>query len=580
MTTQAQQPYATASLYCGDLDKEVNEAQLYEIFNTVGSVASVRVCRDAMTRRSLGYAYINFQRVEDAERALETLNFSSIKNRPCRLMWSNRNPAQRRSGTNNIFVKNLHPSIDTKTLFDTFSTFGNIRSCKVAMSPDGASLGYGFVDFESEESAKTAIERVNGKLIHEQIVTVSKFIPREERNAAADKKAFQNVYINNLPETYTEEQLQALFAQYGKIAEAKGKLAVFLSPVQAHTKSCFGFVHMQEAEAAAAAVAGLNGTQIDGKQVLACRAQMKSERQRNLRNQFESTRRYNGVNLYVKNLAENIDDARLATEFQRLGNILSHKVMIDPATQKSKGFGFVSFASADDATKAVTELNGFVLEGKPLYVALAQPKEVRRQEMIARYAQRYPMINPVMGVNPMMGGPMYGYYPPQAAGYPRRFPMPPRGVFMAGRPPMGPGQQQRVPGMRPPMNNGRPPQHMAQGKPLQNNMRGQQQRPPNPAYKIGPGVRNTMSPQINAQPQLTIEALAQAPEEAQKQMIGERLFPLIAQQEAALAGKITGMLLEMDNSELLHLIESPEARLEKIREAMLVLQTHAPEETA
>ncbi len=61
---------------------------------------------------------------------------------------------------------------------------------------------------------------------------MSKFIPREERNAAADKKAFQNVYINNLPETYTEEQLQALFAQYGKIAEAKGKLAVFLSPVQ------------------------------------------------------------------------------------------------------------------------------------------------------------------------------------------------------------------------------------------------------------------------------------------------------------------------------------------------------------
>ncbi|KAF8923810.1 Protein phosphatase PP2A regulatory subunit B, partial [Haplosporangium gracile] len=61
---------------------------LFEMFNSVGPVASIRVCRDAVTRRSLGYAYVNFHNVADGERALETLNYTLIKNRACRIMWS------------------------------------------------------------------------------------------------------------------------------------------------------------------------------------------------------------------------------------------------------------------------------------------------------------------------------------------------------------------------------------------------------------------------------------------------------------------------------------------------------------
>lgn len=58
--------------------------------------------------------------------------------------------------------------------------------------------------------------------------------------------------------------------------------------------------------------------------------------------------------------------------------------------------------------------------------------------------------------------------------------------------------------------------------------------------------------------------LAAAPPQEQKQMLGERLFPLIQRMHPDLAGKITGMLLEIDNSELLHMLESGESLKAKV----------------
>merc|ERR1712244_124024 len=83
----------------------------------------------------------------------------------------------------------------------------------------------------------------------------------------------------------------------------------------------------------------------------------------------------------------------------------------------------------------------------------------------------------------------------------------------------------------------------------------------------------TSAPMLEVNP-LTSEMLQDAKPAEKKRLIGERLFPKIQVVEPRLAGKITGMLLEMDNTELLVLLSEQRALMNKINEALAVLKDH------
>lgn len=315
------------------------------------------------------------------------MNFDIIKGRPIRIMWSQRDPSLRKSGVGNVFIKNLDKSIDNKAMYDTFSAFGNILSCKVAQDEQGQSKGYGFVHFETEEAANMSIEKVNGMLLNDKKVFVGRFIPRKEREKELGEKAklYTNVYVKNFGDELNEETLKEMFEKYGTITSHK------VMAKEGKSRG-FGFVAFENPEAAERAVDELNGKELtDGKNLYVGRAQKKNERQVELKRRFEELKmerlnRYQGVNLYVKNLDDSIDDERLRKEFTPFGTITSAKVMLEDG--RSKGFGFVCFSSPEEATKAVTEMNCRIVGSKPLYVALAQRKEDRKAHLASQYMQR------------------------------------------------------------------------------------------------------------------------------------------------------------------------------------------------
>ncbi|XP_059379872.1 embryonic polyadenylate-binding protein B-like isoform X1 [Carassius carassius] len=614
--------YPLASLYVGDLHPDVTEALLYQKFSPAGQIMSIRVCRDVITRRSLGYAYINYQQPADAECALDTMNYEVIKGRPIRIMWSQRDPGLRKSGVGNIFIKNMDESIDNKALYDTFSAFGNILSCKVVCDENG-SKGYGFVHFETQEAANRAIETMNGMLLNDRKVFVGHFKSRKEREAEFGAKAmeFTNVYIKNFSEDIDREKLKSIFSEFGKT------LSVCVMTDESGCSRGFGFVNFENHKDARRAVTEMNGKELNGRVLYVGRAQKRLERQGELKRKFEQIKqeriqRYQGVNLYVKNLDDSINDENLRKEFAPYGTITSAKVMTDGG--HSRGFGFVCFSSPEEATKAVTEMNGRIVSTKPLYVALAQRKEERKAILTNQYIQRLASIRAIPSPTiPTTYQQSSGYYMTSLPQHqvrsfyntvPNLRPVPhwtaqaPRtqapftAQFVRQAVPRRPSttistvrqastqvphvvvNTQQMANIGTQTAGGRTAgtgavvRGVSQYK-YSAGVRNVQQVISAPASVIHQVVQNTEpAVHVRGQESLTASMLAAAPLKEQKQLLGERLYPLIQALYPTLAGKITGMLLEIDNSELLHMLEAPESLHSKVEEAVAVLQAHQAKE--
>ncbi|KAG1065620.1 hypothetical protein G6F42_026797 [Rhizopus arrhizus] len=172
-------------------------------------------------------------------------------------MWSQRDPSLRKTGSGNVFIKNLDPSIDNKALHDTFSAFGNILSCKIAIDENGNSKGYGFVHYETEEAADNAIKHVNGMLLNDKKVYVGRHVPKKERQAKIEqyRAKFTNVYVKNLDESVKDDKLSEMFGKYGPITSA-----IVQVDEEGNSKG-FGFVNFENHEDAQKAVDALNETE-------------------------------------------------------------------------------------------------------------------------------------------------------------------------------------------------------------------------------------------------------------------------------------------------------------------------------
>jgi len=538
--SQLIRPHATGSLYVGDLDPSVQEETLNHYFKQAGPISSIRVCRDSQTRQSLGYAYVNFHNIEDAERALNLLNYqAAVGSKPWRIMWSHRDPSIRKSGVGNIFIKNLHKDINQQQLYDLFSSFGNILSCKVAVDDTGKSKGFGFIHFETKEAAEKAIESTNSLFFENKPVYVGPFIPADKRVRNNPDNIYTNVYIKNIPEDTSKEDFNALVSKFGNVT------SIFLPTHPDGKLKGFGFANFQKHEEAENCVKGLDNTEFRSATLKSNRAMKRQEREEQLRRQREESKKfYEGRNLYIKNLDETYfkDESKFKEEFEKFGTIKRSKIVRD-GDSNSKGFGYVCYETKEDAKKAMEALNGHQFGNKNLYVAPFQSKDDRKQMLNSNRNYRGPPYYPAGFAIP------YGV-PPRGA-----YPAYPRGTYQMGFPgatkQRGGSNKPRAPGSYPP-----------------------QVRNPN----SNPNKRGLPTKGPENSPIAHLASLAHYDKHQRRQIIGDNLYSQILQSkgDSNLAMNLTSIILnthkDIDDSELLAIIEDHNELKNHMEEAFNILE--------
>eukprot|EP01124_Arcella_intermedia_P025770 TRINITY_DN4686_c0_g1_i3.p1 TRINITY_DN4686_c0_g1~~TRINITY_DN4686_c0_g1_i3.p1 ORF type:complete len:572 (-),score=74.67 TRINITY_DN4686_c0_g1_i3:48-1763(-) len=544
-----------ASLYVGELAPTVTEAVLYEHFKNAGTIASIRICR--FNQKSNGYAYVNFLDAKDAERALEILNHSDIQGKPCCIMWQKPDDITSKSG---VFVENLPLEVGPKDLSDAFSPYGDILSTKIAKDEKGLSKGFGFVHFAYPGAGNAAMDGFIKGDIHfrsapqspqtaSQLV-VKQFIPKKEwlqQRIQQRASTWTNVFVKNLNSSVTDQQLIELFSVFGKITSG-----VVMKEDDDGSSKCFGFVDFETHKNAERAAWEMHEKEFEGRKLWCGPAQKKSERWLELERQRKLSR---GKNLYIKNFDEDLTEEKLRQYFSKeaYGEITSVKI-----ADSSRCFGYISFETPQGTAIALNEMNGRPLPGsrKPLYVAYHEPKAIRQKKLQTRFANR--TYAKSRSPAPMAMYPYYSQYPVYPQPNPRRpntwpaphapYPVPQMQPYQP-QPPM----QSRPKPTRPPVP--------AQAQPAQPIKRGTQTRKP---------MIQTESGEVP----LTIGALAKYPEEQQRLLLGERLYPIIQKTQPTLAGKITGMLLDSGwkIEDLLSLLYDEDKLNEKVADAAAILE--------
>lgn len=187
-----------ATAYVGNLDAQVSEELLWELFVQAGPVVNVYVPKDRVTNLHQGYGFVEFRSEEDADYAIKILNMIKLFGKPIRVNKASQDKKSLDVGAN-LFVGNLDPDVDEKLLYDTFSAFGVIvTNPKIMRDPDsGNSRGFGFISYDSFEASDAAIEAMTGQYLCNRPITVSYAYKKDTKGERHGTPAERMLASNN-----------------------------------------------------------------------------------------------------------------------------------------------------------------------------------------------------------------------------------------------------------------------------------------------------------------------------------------------------------------------------------------------
>jgi len=218
-----------ANIYVKNLDPHVTVKDLHNHFSQVGPVLCAKVSTNS-EGESLGYGYVQFEKKEDAETAIETLKNSRLRETELQLIPFL--PKDRRGPTvsrRNVYVKNLPLDKSeeeiNKIVDEAFSKYGEIETKFVKKHPTESKYS-AFVCYKTEEGAQKAFHDINEQTITlpgaEAPLYVNWHQSRAERDRELKRLYSQahndtNLFVKNLKAEVTEADLKEAFQQFGQI---------------------------------------------------------------------------------------------------------------------------------------------------------------------------------------------------------------------------------------------------------------------------------------------------------------------------------------------------------------------------
>ncbi|KAK4272872.1 hypothetical protein QN277_021368 [Acacia crassicarpa] len=181
------------------------------------------------------------------------------------------------------------------------------------------------------------------------------------------------LFVGNLPFNVDSAQLAELFESAGSVEMVE----VIYDKMTGRSRG-FGFVTMSTSEEVEAAAQQFNGYELDGR---ALRVNFGPPPPRKENAPFRGSRvgssSDTGNRVHVGNLAWGVDNLALENLFAEQGKVLEAKVIYDRESGRSRGFGFVTYSTAEEVDSAIESLDGVDLNGRAIRVSLADAKPRR-----------------------------------------------------------------------------------------------------------------------------------------------------------------------------------------------------------
>ena len=422
-------------IYLGGLPPDVDKYELNQFILSQGKFN----IEEMMTHNGKkSFAYIKFKTKEEANEALKVLHLKEFKNYIIKAEpFKSSNKKDKQKFNTNLFVKNLPKDCTPKDVFEIFSKFGTIDSIELKNAPNGECIGYGYVDFATEEDANKAMEALDQTKFKDHIINVTLFTPKEKRMENLNNNnqyLIPMLVVLKMPSDMDSAGLKNVFDIYGQIMISgivnepplflleSGKYKDRIEELRNINK--YGIILYTKKEEALAAINQLQSkydlilTENDSKII----EKVRKEKHDSMKAKYE------GANLVIKNLPKEVDDTILFEIFKKYGPISSARVqtqgvMKDIKDEKgnlidkkfiyeSKGFGYVLFKKSEDAQKAKNELNEQEIEHKGLKLKLIIENfdYDKGEKMKLEHFQRE-MMGPRGGFGNMRGG-----FPPRGRG--------------------------------------------------------------------------------------------------------------------------------------------------------------------